>query len=111
MEFNDRNVVLRIVKPYPEARSHIYTGQVIDYDGNFVAFDGCVMHFGRPSTDDPSGGLTISHRAVRWVALQRVEYIRELPDEMDPFAPDKMDLNADGSLAYPGSARPDLIPD
>ena len=104
MNFNDRDVALRIVKPYPGARSHIYTGRIVDYDGNFIAFDGCVLNFGRPSTDDPTGGLTVSHRAVRWVALQRVEYIRELPPGMDPFAPDTLALNPDGSLVYPEAA-------
>ena len=58
--FLDRNVVLRIVKPYPQARNHVYTGRVVDYDGNFVVVDGCVLHFGRPSAEDPAGGLTTS---------------------------------------------------
>lgn len=111
MDFSNRNVVMRIVKPYPAARSHVYTGQVIDYDGKFVAFDGCVLHFGRPSTDDPTGGLTISRRAVRWVALQRVEYIRELPEGMDPYDPAKLEVSSDGSILYPASERPDLLPD
>ena len=110
MDFKDRNLALRIVKPYPEARSHIYTGRIVDYDGNFIAFDGCVLNFGRRSAEDPTGGMTISHRAVRWLALQRVEYIRELPDGMDPFAPDSIAVNADGSLVYP-DAGPKPIPE
>ena len=109
--FLDRNVVLRIVKPYPEARNHVYTGHVLDYDGNFVVVDGCVLHFGRPSAEDPAGGLTKSTRAVRWVALQRVEYIRELPDGMDPFEVDKLKVSADGSIEYQALDRPDLLPD
>ena len=109
--FMDRNVVLRIVKPYPQARNHVYTGRVVDYDGNFVVIDGCVLHFGRPSAEDPAGGLTTSTRAVRWVALQRVEYICELPDEMDPFEVTKLTVSADGSIEYPALDRPDLLPD
>jgi hypothetical protein len=109
--FSDRNVVMRIVKPYPGARNHIYTGRIVGYDGNFVAFDGCVLNYGRASSDDPGGGLTVSQRALRWVALQRVEYIRELPDGMNPFDPASLEVSADGSIVYPAVDRPDLLPD
>ena len=111
MHLKERNLVLRIGKPYPEARSHIYTGHVVDYDGDMLAFDGCVMHFGRATADDPSGGLTVSKRAVRWIPLQRIEYIRELPEGMDPFKVDSLEVNLDGSLVYPDMDRPDLLPD
>lgn len=109
--FENRNVIMRIVKPYQGARSHVYTGRIMWYDGNFIGFDGCVLHYGRPSSDDPTGGLTISRRAVRWVVLQRVEYIRELPEGMDPFDPEKIQVSTDGSIEYPAVDRPDLIPD
>jgi len=109
--FVDRAVVIRIVKPYAGARNHIYLGKVVEYDGRFVTLDGCVMHFGKPSVDDPTGGLTTSPRAVRWVALQRIEYIRELPEGTDPFSPDKIQVSSDGSLHYSVAGRPDLIPD
>ena len=111
MHLKDRNLVLRIVKPYPEARSHVYTGNVVDYDGNMLVFDGCVLHFGRATADDPSGGLTVSKRAVRWIPTQRIEYIRELPDGLDPFGVDSLEINSDGSLVYPDMDRPDLLPD
>ena len=110
MEFVNRNVVLRIVKPYPEARNHVYTGVLTAYDGKFVEIDGCVLHFGRASVDDPTGGLTKSPRAVRWVSLQRVEYIRELPKGMDPFDPEHLKVAEDGSLDYSAGERPDLLP-
>lgn len=109
--FIGRNVVVRIVKPYPEARNHIYTGTAIDYDGRFLAIDGCVLHFGRPTSEDPTGGLTTSKRAVRWVALQRIEYVRELPTKMDPFSPETLKIAADGSVLYPVVGSPDFIPE
>ena len=111
IDFSDRKVVMRITKPYPGARSHVYAGQVVGYDGRFVAFDGFVLHYGRPSADDPTGGLTISERAVRWVALQRVEYIRELPGKMDPFDPKAFEVSSSGGLLFRALDRPDLIPD
>ncbi|MHC4669025.1 MAG: hypothetical protein ACYTFD_11525 [Planctomycetota bacterium] len=107
----NRDVLIRIVKPYPVARNHIYTGRVIGYDGRFVMVDGCVLHFGRPSVDDPTGGLTTSSRAIRWVALQRIEYIRELPEGTDPFAPEKLRVATDGSFDYGALERPDLLLD
>ena len=76
--FSHRKVLVRIVKPYPGARNHVYTGQIVGYDGNFITIDGCVIHFGEASVDDPAGGLTTSARAMRWIAVERVEYIREL---------------------------------
>ena len=109
--FIDRQVLLRIVKPYHEARNHIYAGQVIDYDGNFVCLDCSVLHFGRATSDDPTGGLTTSTRAKRWVALPRIEYIRELPKGMDPFDPDKFNVAADGGIDLSAFDRPDLLPD
>ena len=109
--FLGRNVALRIVKPYPEARNHIYTGRALAFDGKFVAIDGCVLHFGKASVDDPAGGLTTSSRAVRWVALQRIEYIHELPASANPFAPEEIKVGADGSLDYDALDRPDLLPD
>jgi hypothetical protein len=111
VSFLDRNIVLRVVKPYPEAKNHIYTGRAVDYDGRFVAIDGHVLNFGRPSADDPTGGLTISERAIRWVALQRVEYIRELPEGIDPFKPAEIDVSVDGNIRYHATDRPDLIPE
>ncbi len=109
--FVGRNVVVRIVKPYPTARNHIYTGEVVDYDGHFVAIDGCVLHFGRPTSEDPTGGLTSSHRALRWLALQRIEYIRELPAEIDPFSPDTLKIASDGSILFPIVDSSGFIPD
>jgi len=110
-DFVGCNVIVRIVKPYPGARNHVYTGKVVDYDGRFVALDGGVLHFGKPTVDDPTGGLTTSPRAVRWLALQRIEYIRELPEGMDPFKPDKFNVSADGSIAFKAIDRPDLLPE
>ena len=107
----NRNVLMRIVKPYPEARNHIYSGRVQEYDGRFICIDGYVLHFARASADDPSGGLTTSARGKRWVALERVEYIRELPEGIDPFNPEGVQVSADGSVTYDALHRPDLIPD
>lgn len=109
--FAKRNVVIRIVKLYPQARNHVYTGQIVGYDGNFVTIDGCVLHFGKATVDDPTGGLTTSGRAMRWVAVDRVEYIRELPDGMDPFSPENLRVTGDGSLDYNVLERPDLLPE
>jgi hypothetical protein len=106
-----RNVLLRIVKSYPSARNHVYSGRILDYDGCFVGVDSCVLHFGRPSAEDPTGGLTRSGRALRWVTLQRVEYILEYPADVDPFAPEKLKVTSDGAIEYSALARPDLIPD
>jgi hypothetical protein len=111
MDFTNKNVVLRIVKPYPDARAHVYAGQIVSYDGNFLAFDGIVMHHGKPSGDDPTGGLTLSSRTVRWVPLERVEYIRELPEGTNPFEPEAFEVTGDGGLNFPATDRPDLIPD
>ena len=111
IDFTERNVVMRIAKPYPGARSHVYVGRVVAYDGRFVAFDGSVLHYGHRTADDPTGGLTVSKRAVRWVALQRIEYIREMPEGMDPYDPEKIEVSADGSLLFAMIDRPDLIPD
>jgi hypothetical protein len=108
-EFVHRNVILRIVKPYPDARNHVYMGRVVGYDGRFVAIDGSVLHFGRATVDDPTGGLTTSARAVRWVALQRIEYVLELPEGVDPFDPTKLNVTAQGSVSF--ADRPDLLPD
>ena len=110
-QFVDRAVVIRIVKPYPEARSHIYLGKVVAYDGRFIGIDGCVLHFGRATLEDPTGGLTTSGRAVRWVFRDRVEYILELPDGMDPYDPEQLTVSPDGSLKASLADRPDLLPD
>lgn len=109
--FLNCNVLMRCVKPYPTARNHVYTGKLLGYDGHFVTIDGIVLHFGHPTVDDPTGGLTGSPRAVRWVALQRIEYIRELPENVDPFAPENIKVGSQGSLEINASARPDLLPE
>jgi hypothetical protein len=109
--FLNRNVLLRCVKPYPTARNHVYTGRILAYDGHFVTVDGIVLHFGHPSVDDPTGGLTRSGRAVRWVALQRIEYIRELPTGVDPFAPENIKVGSQGALEISALSRPDLLPE
>ncbi len=108
--FSHRNVVMRINKPYKGAHNHVYTGQIVGYDGHFVTIDGCVLHFGDASVDDPTGGLTTSVRAMRWVAVQRIEYIRELPEGVDPFAPESLRVTEDGGLDYNVLERPDLLP-
>jgi hypothetical protein len=108
-EFVSRNVILRIVKPYPDARNHVYMGKVVSYDGRFIGLDGCVLHFGRASVDDPTGGLSTSARAIRWVALQRIEYVLELPDGIDPYDPKKLHVTAGGSVSF--ADRPDTLPD
>jgi hypothetical protein len=109
--FLDRNVVIRIVKPYPEAKNHLYLGCAVDFGSGVVALDCTVLNFGRPTSDDPTGGLTISTRATRWIPLQRIEYIRELPEDLDPFQPDRIDVAADGNISYHATERPDLIPE
>jgi len=109
--FLNRNVLLRCVKPYPSARNHVYTGRIIAYDGHFVALDGIVMHFGHPTVDDPTGGLTRSPRAVRWVALQRIEYLRELPEGVDPYEPEHIQVGSQGALEITAASRPDLLPE
>jgi hypothetical protein len=109
--FSHRKVLVRIVKPYPGARNHVYTGQIVGYDGNFITIDGCVIHFGEATVDDPAGGLTTSVRAMRWVAVERVEYIRELPEGMDPFDPESLRVTENGSLDYNLLERPDLLPE
>jgi len=109
--FLNRNVLMRCVKPYPTARNHVYTGKLLGYDGHFVTIDGIVLHFGHPSVDDPTGGLTRSPRAVRWVALQRIEYIRELPKDVDVFEPANVKVGSQGSLELDALARPDLLPE
>lgn len=109
--FLNRNVLMRCVKPYPTARNHVYTGKLLGYDGHFVTIDGIVLHFGHPSVDDPTGGLTRSPRAVRWVALQRIEYIRELPKDIDVFEPAHVKVGSQGSLEIDALSRPDLLPE
>jgi hypothetical protein len=109
--FSHRKVLVRIVKPYPGARNHVYTGQIVGYDGHFITIDGCVIHFGEATVDDPTGGVTTSGRAMRWIAVERIEYIRELPEGMDPFAPEKLRVQDDGSLDYTVLDRPDLLPE
>jgi len=109
--FVNRNVMMRCVKPYPTARNHVYTGKLLGYDGHFVTIDGIVLHFGHPSVDDPTGGLTRSPRAVRWVALQRIEYIRELPQDIDVFEPANVKVGSQGSLEIDALSRPDLLPE
>ena len=106
-----KNVLLRCVKPYPTARNHVYTGKLLGYDGHFVTIDGIVLHFGHPTVDDPTGGLTRSGRSVRWVALQRIEYIRELPKGVDPFSPENIKVGSQGSLELTALTRPDLLPE
>jgi len=111
VELVGHHVVIRIVKPYPHARNHIYTGRVLAYDGKLITIDGCVLHYGKASVDDPTGGLTTSSRAIRWVALQRVEYIRELPEGADPYDPGGINVTTDGSLEIHVADRPDLLPE
>jgi len=110
IEFVGRQILLRIVKPYHEARNHVYAGTVLGYDGHFLCVDCTVMTFGRATADDPAGGLTTSGRATRWVALQRIEFIRELPEGMDPFDPEKFKVH-DGRIDLSAFDRPDLLPD
>jgi len=110
MDFVGRNVILRITKPYQQARNHIYTGKVLARDDRFVLMDGCVFHFGRPSAEDPAGGLTVSRRAQRWVPIDRIQYLRELPPAVDPFRPELFRITADGNIES-GAGRPDLLPE
>ncbi len=110
MDFVESNVILRIVKPYVQARNHIYTGKVLAKDDRFVLVDGCVFHFGRPSAEDPTGGLTISKRARRWVPIERIQYLRELPAGVDPFQPHLFRITADGNITS-SDVRPDLLPE
>ena len=111
MKLNHRKIILRIVKPYPQARNHVYTGNVVDWDEGFLAIDGCVLSFGRPTTEDPSGGLTISQREVRWVPRERIQYLRELPEEIDPFNVEHFQVTAEGKVTHAATARPDLLPE
>jgi hypothetical protein len=109
--FVGKSVLMRCVKPYPSARNHVYTGKIIAYDGHFVTIDGIVLHFGHPSVDDPTGGLARSPRAIRWVALQRIEYIRELPQGVDPYAPAHIKVGSQGTVEIDPLSRPDLLPE
>jgi hypothetical protein len=111
VELIGRSILLRVVKHYPQARNHIYVGTVVARDDQFVTVDGSVFHFGRPTSDDPTGGLTVSKRALRWVPIARIQYIRELPAGVDPHSPRTFRLTADGNLSVTASERPDLIPD
>lgn len=111
MKLKNRNMILRIVKPYPEARNHVYTGHVVDWDEGFLAIDGCVLSFGRPSTEDPSGGLTVSQREVRWVPRERIQYVRELPEAIDPFNAEQFQITPEGKVTHSESPRPDLLPE
>ena len=110
-ELQKKNIILRVVKPYSEARNHIYTGTVLQCDDGWIGIDGVVFNFGRPTTEDPSGGLTISPRAVRWLPYDRVQYLRELEEGADPFNPDAFELTEDGRLRFTATDRPDLLPD
>jgi hypothetical protein len=110
-ELQKKNVILRVVKPYTEARNHIYTGTVVHCDEGWIGVDGVVFNFGRPTTEDPSGGLTVSPRAIRWLPYGRVQYLRELEEGADPFNPDAFELTEDGRLRFAASDRPDLLPD
>lgn len=111
MELKNKNVILRIVKPYPEARNHVYTGCIVGWDGNLLMIDGCVLNFGRASSEDPTGGLTISQRAVRWVPRERIQYFRELPEDVDPFDAGNFEVTLEGNVSHTGTARPDLLPE
>ncbi len=48
---------------------------------------------------------------MRWVAVERVEYIRELPEGMDPFDPESLRVTENGSLDYNLLERPYLLPE
>ncbi|NJN14120.1 MAG: hypothetical protein HC813_00145 [Planctomycetes bacterium] len=98
MELIGNSVILRIVKSYPAEHSHVYAGRVLGFDGSFLAIDGRVFHFARPNAEDPTGGMSTSPRAVRWVPVGRIEYIRELPSTLDVFGADAFRVRADGSL-------------
>ena len=111
MELEQKNIILRIVKPYPEARNHVYTGRVVAYDEGFVAIDGSVLHFGRATTEDPTGGFTKSDRAIRWVPKERIQYIRQLPEGIDPFDPEQFEITAAGGISTRAADRPDLLPE
>ena len=111
MKLNQRKIILRIVKPYPEARNHVYTGIAVDWEEGFLAIDGRVLSFGRPSTEDPTGGLTVSQREVRWVPRERIQYMRELPDEIDPFDVAHFSVTPEGKVTHSTTPRPDLLPE
>jgi len=111
MELSAQNIILRIDKPYPQARNHIYTGKVVSYDDRFLAVDGVVFHFGRPSAEDPTGGLTTSGRAVRWIPIERIQYVVEMPKGIDPFSTTSFRLTAEGDVRWSATERPDLIPE
>lgn len=112
MKLKHRNVILRIVKPYQGAKNHVYTGRIVDWEEGFLAIDGCVLNFGRPSTEDPTGGLTVSPREVRWVPRERIQYLRELPDDVDPYDATGFQLTAEGNVREVGAdMRPDLLPE
>jgi len=110
MNLTDRNILLRIAKPYPEAHNHIYTGRITDYDRTFLEVDGCVLNFTRPTTEDPTGGLTISPRAIRWIPVERVQYIRQLTPGTDPFDPEAMRITEEGNIVPTSLNRPDELP-
>ncbi|MGQ0615070.1 MAG: hypothetical protein ACT4PV_15155 [Planctomycetaceae bacterium] len=104
-----KNMIVRIDKPYPQARNHVYTGKVLDCGPQFLAIDGCVFHFGRPSAEDPAGGLASSRRAVRWIPIPRIQFMREMPQGADPYSTKNFRLTASGELS--ALDRPDLMPD
>ena len=98
MDFLERNVILRVVKAYAGEHTHVYAGRVVGFDNAFVCIDGRVFHFARPNAEDPTGGMTSSPRAIRWVPVQRIEYMRDLPERLDIFSPDAFRLTPDGTL-------------
>jgi len=47
---------------------------------------------------------------VRWIPLQRVEYVRQLPEGMDPYDLDHLRVSEGGNISYSILNRPDLMP-
>lgn len=81
--FIGRHIVLRTVKPYAEAEDRLYVGRALECDRDFVAVDGYALAYGRPTSEDPSGGLTVSCRARSFIPLSGIACIEDAAEVVE----------------------------
>jgi hypothetical protein len=107
--FIGRDIVLRTVKPHAEAEDRLYVGRALECDRHFVAVDGYALAYGRPTPEDPSGGVVVSRRARSFIPVSGIECIEEaaaVVEEGGPLATIIARLPPEGSPGAPPDPNP-----
>lgn len=87
---------VRTVKNYPEARNHLFIGQVLQLTQSYVRLDCRTYHFGKTinSIKDVRAGM----KGIRILPWNSIELINELPSSFDYSKADLVS-DEDGKIA------------